>query len=85
MQVPAQRRKVFVERLKNDKTTAERVMAVRKAMVMLAPDAAPLPVYASNLGPGEWSGETAAATQRNAEKTYPDPRLPTAARPAISQ
>jgi hypothetical protein len=82
---PAQRRAVYVERLLSDKTTAERVLAVRKALVTLAPDYARLPVYQSSLGPGEWSGEQAVATQTAKEKTTPDPRLPTATRTAISQ
>jgi hypothetical protein len=82
---PAQRRAVYVERLLSDKMTAERMIAVRRAMAVVAPDYAPLPVYGSNLSPGEWSGESAVATQKGADTTLPAPRLPTAARTAISQ
>jgi hypothetical protein len=83
--VPAQRRAVYVERLMSDQTTAERMAAVQKAIVRLAPNRPSMPVYESNLGPGEWSGASAVATQNANEKTVPDPRLPTAARTTISQ
>ncbi|HEX4143661.1 MAG TPA: hypothetical protein VHY91_09020 [Pirellulales bacterium] len=82
---PTQRRAVFVESLPSNKTTAERIMSVRRTMVAMAPNYAPLPIYVSSMASGGWSGETAAATQRNVEKTYPDPRLPTATRTQVSQ
>ncbi len=80
-----QRRAIYVERSLSDEATAERIRAVQNAVARLAPNRPPLPVYESNLGAGDWLGEDADATLRDAAKSRPEPRLPTAARPAISQ
>jgi len=85
MRAPAQRKKVYVETLPNEKTTNERIASVQKALVRLAPNYPGIPVSGVNLGPGDWSGEAADTVQRNTAKTMPDPRLPTAARTTISQ
>jgi hypothetical protein len=81
---PVQRRAVYVQRLMSDRSTAERMASVQKSMGALAPDRAPIPIYESNLGPGDWSGQQAVQTQTATEKTVPDPRLPTAARAPIN-
>jgi hypothetical protein len=81
---PVQRRAVYVQRLMSDQSTAERMVSVQKAVAALAPDRRPLPIYESNLGPGDWSGQQAVATQAAQEKTVPEPRLPSAARAPIN-
>jgi hypothetical protein len=81
---PVQRRVVFVERATSDATTIGRITAVQNALLAMNPHGPMLPVYESRLGPGDWSGEQAATTVRNMEKTSPDPRLPKANPTAIS-
>jgi len=84
MRAPTQHRAVFVDRLLSDKSTAERVATVQRTIAMIAPDRPPIPVYVSDLGPGDWSGSNAAEIVQAREKSVPEPRLPMATRPTIS-